>query len=278
MATLPKIASFWFGSDLTWLEQLCIQSYLDRGHEFVLYAKQPLQNVPDGVEMRDASEILWPPPFDISNGDRHRIAVFSDIFRLCMIQKTGFIYVDLDAYCVQAFDFSSPYVFAVSEMGLYPNGVIGLPKDSLALGEMIKFLRAPNPIQPWKDERFINNKIRRIAKGERWGIEDLAWGNSGPQTFGHFLKQSGEVIHAMPTETLYPLAPKQLSILHSVGVEDQIERKGVYSLHIYGHQKKHIATRLGGLPIKGSYLDRLCKRHNIDPKAAPVRILPWMQA
>lgn len=273
----PKIAGFWFGSQLSWLEQLCIQSYLDQGHEFVLYARQDFANLPKGAELRDAEEIFWPPPFEIADGDRHRVAVFSDIFRLKMIRDTGFLYVDLDAYCVRAFDFATPYVFSISEVGLYPNGVIGLPQDSPALAGMIDFLTTPNPIQPWKDARFITNKERRSAKGERWGIEDLSWGNSGPKTFGHFLKETGEAVHAMPTEVFYPLAPKELGVLHQANVTARIERAGVHSVHIYGHQKKYIATALGGLPSAGSYLDMLCKRHGIDPNFAPIEILPWMR-
>ena len=277
MRALPTIGSFWFGSDLTWLEQLCIQSFLDRGHRFVLYTDGTVGGAPTGVELADVQDILWPAPFDISDGDRHRVAVFADIFRLHMVQKTGFVWADLDAYCLRPFDFGGDYIFSVSEVGLYPNGVIGLPTGSVALSRMISFLSSDNPIQPWKDAKFKTNKTRRIAKGERWGIEDLSWGNSGPKTFGHFLKETGEVAHALPTEALYPLAPPELGKLHLPDQKDAIERDGVYSVHFYGHQKKHMARHMNGLPKHGSYLAHLCERHGINPMEAPIPILPWMR-
>ncbi|WP_299352081.1 hypothetical protein [uncultured Shimia sp.] len=77
---LPTIASFWYGSDLTWVERLCIQSFLDRGHRFVLYLAHEVSGIPDDLEQRAASEVLWPAPFDIADNDRLRVAVFSDLF------------------------------------------------------------------------------------------------------------------------------------------------------------------------------------------------------
>ena len=274
---LPVIGSFWYGSDLTWVETLCITSFLERGHRFVLYTAHPIRGVPKGAEIRPASDILWPPRFDISDNDRLRVAVFSDIFRLEMIQKTGFVWADLDAYCVRPFDFPTPYIFSPSERGTYPNGIMGLPGQSKTLAEMHAFLTRPNPSQPWRGDRLQRDNQRRIDKGERWGIEDLPWGCSGPKAFRHFLKATGEVDQAMPVETFYPLDPKVLWKLHAPAIAtEEIERPGVHSVHIYGHQKKLIATRFGGLPRPGSYLARLCDRHGIRAQDLPVRRLEWM--
>lgn len=275
---LPIIASFWYGSDLSWIETLCIQSYLDRGHRFVLYTTTELSGVPTGAEVRSAAEILWPAPFDISDNDRLRVAVFSDIFRLRLIQDTGFVWVDLDAYCVRPFDFETPYIFAQSKKGKFPNGVMGLPRDSRALSAMIGFLTSQNPSQPWRGSRLRQINRHRIEQGETWGIETLPWGCSGPKAFAYFLKQSGEDRLAMHCDTFYPLAPDELWQLHAPQITtEMIEKEGVYSVHIYGHQKKIIANHLSGLPVTGSYLARLCKRHGIDPRKQIVPRLRWME-
>ncbi len=274
---LPTIASFWFGSDLSWMEALCIQSYLDHGHRFVLYMAEDCANVPEGVDMKPASEIYWPPPFDVSDKSRLRVAVFSDIFRLKMIQKTGFVWVDLDAFCVLPFDFDTPYIFSISEAGLSPNGVLGLPQSSPTLENMLRFVTSDCPIQPWRGKRFHKKRQAAREQGEHWGIEDLNWGCSGPRLFGHFLQQSGEAVHAMPIEVLYPLIAADLRMLHDRHVAtDEIEREGVCSVHFYGHQKKIIADHFDGLPVASSYLERVCERHSINPAAMPVERLPWM--
>jgi hypothetical protein len=276
--TRPVIASFWFGSDLSWLESLCIKSFLDRGHAFVLYTAEPITGVPDGTDLRDAADILWPPPFDISDNDRLRVAVFSDIFRIKMMQKTGYIWVDLDAYCVQPFDFASPYLFVRTERDTYPTGVLGFPQDSETLRAMMAFLTSPNPVQPWRGPRLKRRARQRIARGESWGIEALPWECSGPRALAHFLRQSGEADHAMAYDTFYPLRPEELWKLHAPFVlTEDIERPGVHSVHIYGHQKKIMALGMAGLPRPDSYLARLCDRHQIDPAKQPIPVLGWMQ-
>ena len=57
MADLPKIASLWIGGDLSWLEQLCLKSFADAGHQITLYSYAPISNLPEGVLAGDANEI-----------------------------------------------------------------------------------------------------------------------------------------------------------------------------------------------------------------------------
>ncbi|WP_420584698.1 hypothetical protein [Ruegeria sp.] len=274
---LPTIASFWFGSDLSWLEALCIQSYLDRGHPFVLYTAHPVNGIPKGVEERPASDILWPAPFELRAEDRLGVAVFSDIFRLHLMQKTDFVWVDLDAYCVKPFDFQTPFVFGQSHTGNYPTGVLRLPRGSETLSRMLEFVTSDNPTQPWRGARMHRLNRQRVRNGETWGIETLPWGSSGPKAFEFFLSQTGECRHALQADMFYPLTPKELRKLHDPRVPTtEIERDGVHSVHIYGHQKRVMAQSLGGLPVVGSYLQRLCNRHSIDPTANPILPIGWL--
>jgi hypothetical protein len=91
---------------------------------------------------------------------------------------------------------------------------------------------------------------------------------SGDPCFSHFLKQNGEDHLALPIETFYPLLSNDLWKLHSPEVlTEEIEREGVYSVHFFATQKAHIYRNQGGLPAPGSYLERLCERHRIDPQA-----------
>ncbi len=276
--TLPTIAGFWYGSDLSWLEALCIRSFLDNGHRFVLYVAHPVDGVPEGTDIRPATDVYWPPPFDLADNDRQRVAVFSDIFRLKLCQQTDFIWVDLDAYCVRPFDFDSPYVFAPTGDGSYPNGVLRLPSDSATLTQMLAFITSENPTQPWRGARLHRINRKRVRNGETWGIEALPWACSGPKALSHFLRKTREDRRALPSHALYPLAVEDLWKLHDTRIRmDEIERAGVYSVHIYGHQKKWVATQRAGLPLPGSYLERLCQRHAVDPALNPIQQLEWMR-
>ncbi|CUJ84590.1 hypothetical protein RUE5091_00237 [Ruegeria denitrificans] len=274
---LPTITSFWFGSDLSWLEALCIQSYLDRGHHFVLYAGHEIAGVPAGAELRHAEDILWPAPFDMLAGDRLSVAVFSDIFRLRLMQATGFIWVDLDAYCVRPFNFPSQYIFGQSQTGNILTGVLRLPANSETLSLMLEFVTTANPTQPWRGGPLRRRNRRRIRDGETWGIETLPWGSSGPKAFAHFLRKTKEDSHAMQAEVFYPLSKHDLWKLHDPFIPNQqIEGDMVHSVHVYGHQKRMMAQNTGGLPVRGSYLQRLCDRHGIDPNARPILPKGWL--
>ncbi|WP_170400631.1 hypothetical protein [Ruegeria arenilitoris] len=276
-STLPTIASFWFGSDLSWLEVLCIQSYLDRGHRFVLYTAHKVDGIPAGAEQRSAHEILWPAPFEMSSDDRLRVAVFSDLFRLHLSQKTDFIWVDLDAYCVRSFDFTTPFIFATEHTGIFPTGVLRLPPDSETLALMLEFLTSANPTQPWRGRPLHRRNRQRVKNGETWGVEALPWGSSGPKAFGHFLRKTDEDHHAMPADTFYPLPVHELWKLHDPRVVTlDIEHDSVHSVHIYGHQKRFMAQKTNGLPVPGSYLGRLCERHGIDPVDRPIQPVGWL--
>ena len=87
MTKLPEIASLWIGSELTWLEQVCLKSYIDHGHKVYLYSYDPVENVPDGVVMKDAAEIL-PADKIIRHARTGSPAFHADVFRLRLMKKT----------------------------------------------------------------------------------------------------------------------------------------------------------------------------------------------
>jgi hypothetical protein len=53
-APLVKLGSLWIGGNLSWLEQLCLKSFLDHGHEVTLYTYEGVTNAPEGTVVADA--------------------------------------------------------------------------------------------------------------------------------------------------------------------------------------------------------------------------------
>lgn len=90
------------------LEQMCIASYLVRGHRFQLYTYGPVANLPHNCERMDADDIL--PEASIKGFQN--LANFSDYFRYAMLFKKGGYWVDLDNFCLRPYDFVEPYVFS----------------------------------------------------------------------------------------------------------------------------------------------------------------------
>lgn len=112
------VRSVWFGSVFTNIQKLCINSYLNKGHEFHLYTLQPVIGTPEGTVVKDANEFMTRK--DIVNFPCNTQA--ADYFRVLMIIKEGGWYVDLDTVCLQPLEFDEPYVFASEEVwASWPN-------------------------------------------------------------------------------------------------------------------------------------------------------------
>jgi hypothetical protein len=121
------IQTLWIGP-LSPLEQMCMTSFVQQGHEFHLYAYQQHADVPAGVRVLDAREIL--PPATIFRNRRGRgkgsYAGFADLFRYKLLWQRGGWWVDADVFCLRPFDFAADYVFGAEDKPV-ANGVLKAP-------------------------------------------------------------------------------------------------------------------------------------------------------
>ena len=98
------------------MEQLSVASFLAHGHEYHLWAYEPVANVPRGVTMRDAEQIL--PRASAFQYSQHRTwSGFANFFRYKLLLERGGWWADTDLVCVRPFDFADDYVFS-SEFSL----------------------------------------------------------------------------------------------------------------------------------------------------------------
>ena len=112
MAQDYQISSLWIGGALSFLEQLCLRSFVDAGHAVRLYAYEPIPNVPDGVEIADARPVLSQDGF-LRHGRTGSPALHSDLFRYHLLaQCDRTIWADTDAYCVRRFETRTGHFFA----------------------------------------------------------------------------------------------------------------------------------------------------------------------
>jgi len=128
------IQSLWIGSSLSKLEQVCLKSFIDNGHEFHLYTYEDVDNIPEGIIIKDGNEILDKSEiFRYQNGS---VSAFSNLFRFTLLYKKGGIWVDTDVICVKPFLFEDEIVI-MSEPDKYYNEniitscFIKLPQNSL---------------------------------------------------------------------------------------------------------------------------------------------------
>jgi glycosyl transferase-like sugar-binding protein len=145
------IEGLWIGSRLGELQIISLRSFLEKGYSYVLWAYNDLENVPAGVEVRDARDIIsyevyarW---FLEQPEKKHTKQTFANYFRYMLKYMHGGWWMDMDCVCVKPFNFESEYVLtgieAVSRRELrdYPyniiNGVFKVPYKSLFLKDIL---------------------------------------------------------------------------------------------------------------------------------------------
>ncbi len=271
MTDLPEIASLWIGGKLSFLEQLCIQSYIDAGHKFSLYCYEDVAGVPKGANILDARELYRGEPFHIHH--KHETpAIHADYFRIkLMLRGRGEIWVDTDAYCYRPFDFKEDHVFGLLDGGV-ANGVMRLPSNSAALRAYEELLFSKEPMPP-----FFHPSVQsglKLLRGQGFYIplEAMTWGATGPMALNHFLQKSGEIEHALPQHIFYPAGWKERrKFLRPREKYFKNVREDTVSFHFYGRIVRRILSEeFNSIPAPKSILEELCEKHNIDTRAAPI--------
>jgi hypothetical protein len=95
--TKLHFASFWAGARISGFEAACAASFVQRGHSLCVFSFDRIENLPEGVELRDAGEL-------VEERSTHRFLIegrpslshFSDYFRYKLFQKTPLAWVDMD--------------------------------------------------------------------------------------------------------------------------------------------------------------------------------------
>jgi hypothetical protein len=272
MVTEYQIGALWIGGTLSYLEQLCLKSFVDAGQHIVLYTYEGVTNAPDGVVLADANDILPQTGF-LRHERTGSPALHSDVFRYHMLAKNDrMIWADTDAYCVRPFTTPNGHFYAwESDEGLN-GGVLGLPKDSATLAELLAFTSDPFAIPPWFSpaERARLQALRDAGTPVHAG--EMPWGVWGPHAITHFLKATGEVRFALPRVALYPFEYKDRNLMLRPGFDaTTMVTDETFSIHFYGRRMRAriLEREDGGVPRPRSLIGKLLKKHQIDPQAAP---------
>lgn len=267
-----QVAALWIGGSLSFLEQLCLKSFVDAGQHIRLYTYEGVTNAPEGVELADAAEIL--PPADVLRHSRTGSpALHSDLFRYHMLAKLDrTIWADTDAYCVRPFTTPTGHFHAWESEDGVNGGVLGLPRDSETLRHLLAFTANPYAIPPWYSPARRAEMQAAADRGEPVHAGDMPWGVWGPHALTHFLKVTGEIRHSMVRASLYPFAYHERKLMLRPGLDPTpYVTSETFSIHFYGRRMRaRIAGHEGGVPRPRSLIGRLLRQHGIDPRAAPI--------
>jgi len=262
----------WINGSLSYLEQLCAKSYVDAGHHTILYTYEPVGCIPDGIEVRDANDIL---PLDgfLLHSRTGSPALHSDLFRYKLLEKDGdTIWVDTDAYCVKKFKPINGHFHGWESKRHVNGGVLALPQDSDTLGELLAFTSDEFAIPPWLPKPKREEMERAKDAGKPVHASDMPWGSWGPHAVTHFLQKTGEVKYSLPTVGLYPFSFKdRVKMLRTSTDATEFVTEDTFSIHFYGRRMRpRLAREKEGIPRTKSLIGELLTKHEIDPRLAPI--------
>ena len=131
---LNKVAnSLWIGKQLFPQHIISINSFLQNGFQYNLYVYGEVKNIPSGVNVLDANDIL--PESEIwyygKGFNKGSPSGFSNEFRFTLLNTLGGLWVDTDVVLLKDFNLDKPYIF-ISERNI--NGDIH-PTSSVIYSE-----------------------------------------------------------------------------------------------------------------------------------------------
>ena len=274
MARVREVGTLWIGGPLSWMEQLCLKSFVDKGQKITLFSYEPIPNVPKSVVQRDGREIIDTEDF-IKYEKKDSFALFADWFRLHMIHKNpGMIWVDTDVYCHAPMTYDSDYVFGYELPGEHSvnNAVLGLPTDSEILAKMLEFTEDRYSIAPFLPE--AKQKELRDAKeaGNPVHVSLQTWGVWGPLMITHFVHKLGLQDHVLPLDAFYPITFRdRTKFLRRKQLARKEITENTTALHLWASNKRQIGNFHSGLPPVNSYLEELVQKHEIKAFNAPIK-------
>src|SRR5690606_19243092 len=107
---LRPVDMFWHGPPLSRWERLCMRSFVANGHPVRLHVYEEPRNVPNGVTLVDAAEIL-PRSALFAHARSGSFAVFADWFRYRLLYERGGLWVDTDVVCLKPLDYEQAEIF-----------------------------------------------------------------------------------------------------------------------------------------------------------------------
>ena len=143
MSQSNKVSTLWLKGRIRKIDHVCLASMVANNLDVSLYCYDDLSNVPDGIKLKDANEIL-----DISllerlqcikkkeNNPSQPIANFSDFFRIFLQKFEKGLWLDTDVFIFKPFTYDTERVyFGFEGKGRIGSPVFYLPKDHPIISE-----------------------------------------------------------------------------------------------------------------------------------------------
>jgi len=260
-----KVVTFWHGGRLKNLNLLCLASWLEQGYEVDLYHLDTLENAPEGVNLKNAEQVLSRDLMaklePIANPARmpwQPIVSYSDLFRIKMLSMGLGIWMDTDMLLFKPIpvDAQKPF-YAWDEPGCIGASIFYLPIDNLFLHDFLKVLNEPNLMPHWLGfKRRVLKPIMYKLRGKKYSPVDLGITIYGNDAFTRLVKKHDMTTAALPQQSFYYWLGKETLRFYEPSETLHLENlDNVYGFHV--HRKGPADAK----PQKGCLYDRMLAKH-----------------
>jgi hypothetical protein len=264
----PDLHSLWIGSRLTWLERLCLASWLAHGHRTILWTYQPVDEIPRGVEVRNAREIL-PESAVTFHRVSGSVSLFSNRFRYHLFRQYHATWIDTDVLLLRTLADTSPYLFAWETSDSICSAVLRLPSGSRAPRDLLALTDARVPVPHWwplKDR--IRQRLRGLVRRHESAV-DMTWGTFGPLALTETLRRHGLTDRALRSDIFYPVLWTETALFY--GPADIVEARlteQTLAVHLWSTSSllatPEVAEKRNAPPPCDSWIAGQCAAYGVD--------------
>lgn len=208
MTGLPQLNSLWIGDRLHPIHKLCLGSAAFHGHRVRLFTYGHMPDVPDGVELAPAEEVL-PKNALFLHRKTGSPAPFADRFRIKLIGMGLGAWIDTDVLFVRPLETSSPDIFGWEDDKLVGNAILQIDVASELFATVERCINEDFLAPPWLPLRRRAMLRLRTALGLRQHVSAMPYGTTGPDMLTWALRETGRLHLARPRNTFYPLPYSQ---------------------------------------------------------------------
>jgi hypothetical protein len=239
--------TFWHGPRLTWITRLCLSSFLAKGHGVELFSYAPVANVPSGVIVRGAAEMLPCEQVFLYRGGHAEASapsLHSNLFRYKLLRDLGGWWIDGDVLLLDGEIPAQRPVFAKEDWVEAKSVGPGREATSQGYGSAVMNFPAGAEIM-----------VRAYAEAAEAVATNPAWGVIGPYLFARLVKELRLEHHALPECAIYALSYRDAPKFVKPEYREEIERRtsGAPFVHLFQHMLK-LSGVAGALPPKDSFV------------------------
>lgn len=251
-----QLFTYWSFAPTTYIERLCLQSMLDVGHPVRVYTYEPHLDVPAGVRVADATDILHRS--SVISGPS---ALFSNLFRYVGLQRGLGTWVDADVLMLRSIADMGEHIFGFEGENLINTAILRMPPNAPVLRDLARHIAARVPIDPRWGWREKARQIVRGFIGRPFPIGKMEWGVAGPYALTHFGRRYDLARLAQPIDVFYPIPVDRAADAFNPDVDiEAYFTARTRTVHLWNST---IKDRKGTSPPAGSFIERMCRRHRI---------------